>query len=472
MAKEKKATKPKAKKGGGGADFKTLLKKYGFWVATGLLCLLGVIGWFLGTGTADTAYAANVTKITGIDGKVKGLIPKAPNDEKRKEYETKTHKPNRDTVLGLWKELYDAQQKAITVSEKVVVAGGAVEKEGLTAQFLTQFRTLPPLEKLPKEKPPGLESALANEYRIYVDKGLIGELCDVLKAPVKFEITGAKGAPAGKEAAEAAEVLEKGQIMFWDRVSQQATYTSWTGIFPPSGAPKTVDVLRVHQSFAVHQAIFRILANVNAEVKAEGNHNAIVKRVLDIKVGDGALESRIASDLEGLEDNKKTKPAATEKKEDQEAALKELPEGLFVVAKTATYVDAHGRALKLEDIQKLGTDVVQFKRVPVYLKVLADQRQTGLIMREAMKSPFKFRIEQCRIVPEPLYDRTKRTGEAADAAKTDTTAASGTKKSFYDLPLEMWGWVYVVYPPASPQAAADKEPTEEPTAGEKPAVGG
>jgi hypothetical protein len=498
MAKAKKA---KAKSGG---DPLAPVKKNAFWIGLGLILVVGLVCYFLGAGKVSKMRQENLNKIKALDGAVASAVPAdAVSDPELKKFVANVLKPRRDLEETKWRSLYNAQAAIFDWPPQVLQEGtGAVLQPGLPSNFIDAMKAMPPLEQLtPKH---AIDDTLANIYRNY-SRNHVAELCRWLKATNFLEQTVlTQTGPATAKPAEkqSEEVLKEGDLVLWSKRSQEATKDQFDF---KNQVPVLYDILAAQEDAWVYEAIFRAVADTNepgaanktpaeepkgaakpdpkaaakkpepkadkkADAKTAGKESAarrepVVKKVLDIKVGERYEPPKESSD--------RKKPAADTLGGGQDQAPEEKLTLAWEVLAQKRYVNERGEPLTVPQVKALAAGQ-EYKRIPVYLRLEMDQRALGDFFAACLRSPAKIQWRQLAFSTDPVYQRSKPIG-AAEAATAQTAADKTEKKGFFDMPVDLYGFVYVINPPKLPplqaaEVAAEAPPEEQPAdAAPKPA---
>ena len=127
MAKAKKA---KAKSGG---DPLAPVKKNAFWIALGLIVLVGLVCYFLGSSKVSALREDNLKKIKSVVAVVDSAVPnEAVAAKGREKFVDERLKPTRTQVETTWKSLYDAQSTVFDWPRQVLGDRGEVLSRGLS----------------------------------------------------------------------------------------------------------------------------------------------------------------------------------------------------------------------------------------------------------------------------------------------------------------------------------------------------
>ncbi len=412
MAKSKKKSKAKAKNN----DLNEALRKNVFWIAIGLIAVSASIVWLLATMSLASVTKSNLGKIKAIAAIPGSIDSNTPNEAFITEKEKETAERIKDNHDN-WRKAYDEQQQVLTWPES------------FTASFLTAVNRLPLPERLTKKD--SLVSNFRRQYQNFA-KNQVDDLCKIINAPNLL------GRKKGKE-----KDLPSGYLVDWDAKSQKKVKNVLTFRAGRVSAtrqvlvPTTRQVLYAQEDYWVYSALAKIVANTNKSAGSEGSYNAAVKRIEELGTGVDYVPAESASlyVVKGGDDDLDPERIPKDPKEDEEI---EIPSKLVTAGKR--YVDARGRALKGHALLALEDQVTEFKRMPVYMRLVIDQRRLGSLLAECNNSPLTVEV---RKVMYKSGQGEKKKG-----------AAKKTASSYYELTVEIYGTVYIFYPPP-------KEPTAD-----------
>jgi hypothetical protein len=215
----------------------------------------------------------------------------------------------------------------------------------------------------------------------------------------------------------------------WPNPETRTVTSSWVKL------PKSNEVWFAQEELWVYHALLSVIKESNAE--ATGPHNAVVKRIENLLIGQAAssaLESRSSSRLSG-------QSSASSESSDMYSSSRDDPSGSGVggitVARTEEdviaikmnnrYVDDKAKPLKAGD--KAPFD--QFKRMPICLRLIVDQRRIPEILVNCANCSMPIDVLWVRINPAATkpFDLS-----AYDAS---TTAGGGSGGSGSDMSMGM-----------------------------------
>jgi hypothetical protein len=85
----------------------------------------------------------------------------------------------------------------------------------------------------------------------------------------------------------------------------------------------------------------------------------------------------------------------------------------------------------------------QFKRLPIYLRLVTDQREISRLLTACANSPLPVEVRQLRINPSSKDERKS----GAPPVPSDGEAASPTTPGPFDVTVEIHGLIYIYNPP-------------------------
>ena len=221
-----------------------------------------------------------------------------------------------------------------------------------------------------------------------------------------------------------------------------------------SQVPSSTEIRRAQEDLWVYTALLRIIAGTNKESR----WTSPVKELVDIRIGKEAAHAF----AEGLRSGHIiiVQGAAPQPGSEQPAPQPPATPGDGAAASAASsddgrYVDADGKPQSTaEAAQK------PFKRMPVFLDLVMDQRELPRLLAECANSPLPVEIKQLRVNPGKSNSGSSggsRSAKPTAAAGNTGTARGGTKaeSTSYEVPVELMGIIYIYNrPPSEPPAGA------------------
>lgn len=402
MAKSKSKSKSKNN------DLSMALRKHVFWIILGLIGVSGSIVWLMATMKLADRTEANIRTIQGYDSLRKSVLASNPNKNFITEIEEKTGQRVTDNHNN-WRKVFNEQQQVLTWPES------------FTQSFLTAVNRLPLPERLTSDD--SLTSNFRSQYQNFA-KNQVDDLCKIINAPnLLGSNTGTnKGLPAG-------------YLVEWDAKSQKTVENVLR--FRSGSVPSTRQVLYAQEDYWVYSTLAKIVANTNKNAGAEGSYNAAVKRIEAFGTGVDFVPDENTSLylLKGGDDDLDPDQIPKDPNDDVDI---EIPAKLLIAGNR--YVDARGQALKGSALLALEDPVTEFKRMPVYMRLVIDHRHLGSLMAECNNSPLTVEVRKV------IYQSEK-----------SAAASRRTASGYYELTVEIYGTVYIFYPPPSTSSADGDE---------------
>lgn len=488
-------------------NFLRLLKKYHFWILSGIVLVTTLACWWSATAGLAEQFLSRRLK---IEGDFNGVIIRAnhPNqgvidDVRKKDVELKGN------VLGAWDMLY-AQQKEKNPIPVV-----------LDPDFKRSFESLKPKEELARE-----DRELYQDYILDHFPTLL-KMVDV-RRPADEEGEGATNGEAGKQGSVRRRGLEggSGRGSLLERLGRRGregpmpgmamdsapgmpgrfgvVEQKWIGVvewadedfqklvnrFDWRATPTTMEVVLGQEDLWVYEALLRIIRNTNG--KATNPGNAVVGQIYALEIGLDAAEA-----LRQLEENVFRMPRTGDRgpvnarrlmggsragrvggaAAQQEQILKDLMDG--------RYVDDKGEPLAFESEYPYAKHPYpQFKMMPIHMSLEMDQRALPRLLVECANSNMPIEVHRVCIMTtsdQPLDlqtmseeggagarmrgmgeggptgpSRPPRPGRMRGAGRGvslgDSAGAEGATDIQdlrpFDVPVEIFGVIYIYNPPA------------------------
>ena len=92
------------------------IKRHQFWILCGIVALVGIISWWMATGSLADTYGKNKAKIESYEKKVKEVetAPAHHNDTSISRYKEQTEQTKKQ-VYDAWQKIYDEQKAKVYV---------------------------------------------------------------------------------------------------------------------------------------------------------------------------------------------------------------------------------------------------------------------------------------------------------------------------------------------------------------------
>jgi hypothetical protein len=386
------------------------VQKYHFWLLSVVAILCGLVGWMKARGVLDDEFAKNKSTVTGKFSALNGVQQNQnpPNTEWATAIAEIT-KQEQAEVSATWQSVYDAQRKVLTWPEVMTAMPGFdtfIEKSPANADIPPQWLAAYQTEVLRSEYPK-------------LAKIVGAEPLDESGKP------SAAAAPAATPPAAGAAAAPTHYKMHWEN---QTEVEKWLAF--PGGAPPTSFQVRLRQEdYWVFQALLNIIRLTNDPAP----YVPWIKRIEKLSIGEHAAP-QFALGM-GKGHVKSLAPAGAA----AEAAAPAVDAAAAAGDPTQPPQPDLGRYLAADGtILPVGTSLdQQFKRLPIYMKLVMDQREITRLLTECANYPLPVEVRQLRINPDTDNERTTRAGSAAAAAPADA----------FDVTLEIHGIIYLFNPP-------------------------
>lgn len=422
------------------------LKRIHFWILCGLIVLLSPVIWFLASGrlvkesaTLKGDIDSKYTTLTGI--RAETPHPNETVEQKMDELIT----ARVDEIREAWQKMFD-QQKDVFVWPEV----GNIRA---LAQYLPIESKVPfPLTDEIVKNVPVTAVTMRETYSYY----LLDELRRMAQE-VGSEWTAVSIEMGGSPAASSE--LRRDLLLEWEKSSQQEIlddHFSWNtrGGVPGAVRPNILDVLYAQEDLWVLRALMGIVQRTNEG--ATNAHNASVRKILAIKIGQDAVknEAELVSAALASEDGESVS------EEEPVAQATEMPaEGGEPSAVPVGEDPAEGRyvdkdyqplpAQKLREVMTAASLAPEdaylrvAKRIPIRMTVSIDQRALNRLLIECANSHPVVEIRQVR-----MPDREAKSASSGRGFNQfNTEGTNGSKEEDtpfpFDVTLEVYGIVYI-----------------------------
>lgn len=398
------------------------LQKYHFWLLSIVAILFGLFGWMKARGALDEEYAKNKSTVTGKFTSLTGIQQNAnpPSSEWAVEI-AKITKKEQQEVAATWTALYEAQRQVLAWPEV------------MPPDFKSFIQTAAPNADI--------RQAWLAAYQTEVLGSEFSKLAAIVgAAPLDLE---SKKPPAGDASAPQYKVQ-------WD--NQEEIYKSLA--FPGGPAPTAFQVRLRQEDYWVYQALLNIIRATNAPAP----YVPWIKKIEDLAIG-----AQTAKEFaEGMGKGHVMVLAAAEGAADAAAAV----EAAAPVDPTQAPPADEGRYLAADGtILPAGTSQdQQFKRLPIYLKLVMDQREITRLLTECANYPLPVEVRQLRINPGAVASSG---GAAAGGSSAGRGATTSSPSDAFDVTVEIHGIIYLFNPPdpvklgAAPAEGASAAPPAE-----------
>jgi hypothetical protein len=449
-----------------------ILLKYHFWIICGVMLIVAIVCWWQATASLATQFTARKTKLEQAFSSIK-IPPNPPNDgviDKIK----KQHGALKGTVYKAWETLYLEQKKNNPLPPV------------LSDDFKQQFETLKAKEEL---KP-----AYRDQYRDFIGRYLptllkqidarrsaggdvrAGEAggtkdgrgpggAERKPAVVLAPAVAGQGAPPPSGAAPGATA---DQDLIGTVEWNKSDYDALVHQFEWPETPSTLAILLAQEDLWVYEALARVVGRTNEG--ATNSANAAVKRIIALEIGQNAVKAW--KDAEGTILAKSTERAAGAGAPAPGAgagtnAANEERNRQQLMAER--YVDDKGKPLPyLPEYPYAKHPCDEFKRMPIHLSFVMDQRRLPKLLVECANSTMPIEVQHIRILKSAGNTgagsvATNATNQPSGAAPEKPGEGGGGPSSSDDRNVDICGVIYIYNPPDGTKlgtGAATDKPTE------------
>ena len=386
-----------------------LLKKHHFWVMTCAVILLSFIGWFVATSKLWADYQKGRDKIVKKFTDLTTINSEERENQKWIDGLEKETKQLKTKVRIAWNKVY-IEQKDHVLKWPIVLG----EKNVKELEKLGPTQTIPVY--------------IRRVYLNYISK----EFPQLLKIVDARDMhKDGPGGSADKKGAGEGEDPPHDYKVIWNAQNQKEIYAK----LDMSEVPSDRLVRNTQEDLWVYQALLTIISQLND--RATGNYNAKVKEIQSLLIGSDAAAEFQAGMSEGHVEKLEGGAAPAAGAAAAPAAASVV--GRYVDEKGVPLPDGGGAApAAAPDAPPAagGTAAAEFKRMPVVMKLIMDQREISRLLVECANSPLPVEVRQFRLHKK---GGTKPGREPAAGGEKD--------QSSYDMEVVVEGIIYIFNPP-------------------------
>ncbi|TWT33258.1 hypothetical protein [Blastopirellula retiformator] len=291
--------------------FLAAMKKYGFWVLTGLVLVASLGVWFYASMTIDADLAKQKSEIESKRNSAQQIASteEHPNEKFAAGMEGWLNR-YREDIAKSWQYQWESQQKELVWPKEL--NAGRIDFAATVNSVLQNH----PIEAVPDEElvkgRTGLTTQLCEVYRDYIKEEL-PKLAEKIGAEWNVaENAGGGGGFAGGFAGGGGDFAMEGMgpmgganpgvgvkerpVVLWDSANQQmiqAKSFDWSK--RPNNRPTPREVLYAQEDLWVLENLMRIIKAVNGDTTE--HHLAAIKRIEAIELGKGVANQRIQLEL-------------------------------------------------------------------------------------------------------------------------------------------------------------------------------
>ncbi|WP_158265450.1 hypothetical protein [Blastopirellula marina] len=435
------------------------LKKYYFWVCSGIILLVALGGWYMATTGIDKITDAKEQEIeTGLSSaRTIASTQNHPNAQ----YETGMAKwltKYREDIEQAWKEKWDAQRKLLKWPDELNVGGKNFVDEinGILLDPTTGGRR--PIEALNDEEMKELRVPSRELYRDYIKEELpkLAEIIGAHWQPTGGQGGGSYGLGGGGDSfggigGDAFSGMEnfgvgtgggaeygnsgglggvnpndppkKPALVQWNPANQgmiQAKSFDWST--PGKNLPTTKEVLYAQENLWVLENLMRIIAKTNGEISS--HHQATIKQIISIEFGRDVMPIRsrvtVPKLATGMGEGGEYAAGGEGGYMDESMMMEGGEDGMMMeggeggmmgeggmaapIPGEFRYVDKDYKKLTLEEVQAASTAptsenyyLTVAKRLPVRMKFKMDQREIDKLLVECGNADLMVEVRQVRV---------------------------------------------------------------------------
>jgi hypothetical protein len=375
--------------------FFKLLRTHHFWLLSLVIVILSLFAWFRASGALTAQFQKNRNEVTSrFDALNRITSQPAANDKIIQDVEQQTQ-TQRERVRKVWEELYGNQKEKILFWPPQ-----------LGDDFLRRINQLPFGAEIPQN--------LREDYRDYV-RERFKELPRIVKASPESisRATGAGGRQAMAVVAGSRPAMADAEgnggaaaagdyLVDWNDYGEIELKLVWDQL------PASLKVWVTQEDLWVYETLLNVIAKTNEG--ATGNHDAAIKQIVRLQVGrDAALESASTGRITrmqagaGSEEPRgpQAMPGAGEGDPMRAGEPGRAGSGTADAEAEAKYL-AQYRYLgddgkPIADAAAAGSAGLEFKRLPVRMELIMDQRKLPLLLVECANATLPVEVEQVRI---------------------------------------------------------------------------
>ena len=464
--------------------------KYVFWAAWGILMIASAGIWWVATGSLVADADANTKAIDGAYStlqQIRGTASTHPNEFSHGKMEERVDEAKNDVF-----EAWDTQWK---YQEKIMVWPTELNRAG-TNDFVDAFDDYLPIEtttEFPMPEAEEVDQTLRKRYLEYIERQLPG-LAETAgtkwKAGFKSGSSGVSGFgsigsssfdfESDDSAVEKLVTRRRDEpLVVWSTGSQAALLDQ---VFPwrSKEAPSTLEILYSQEDLWVLKNLLEIISTVNGNAKKP--FQAIIHEILEIQLGKkvagraGAV-SRVVSADEGGGDSASGSDAGGISADGAEKETDPADKRYIDTANKPIPASTLRSAMDGKSPENAFMNVA--KRLPVKLTLKMDQRKLPKLLSACGNARLMVEIRQVRINTSGSSAASFGSGGGAQSVggfesggfgggfgfgAATSTAPVVSKSSAsdypYDLPIEVYGVIYIYNPPDLDKLGVEAVTTE------------
>ncbi len=399
-------------------DILKQVAKYHFWILSLVAIIAAITGWFMASKALTAVYNQQKSTITGKFTALTGIqsTQDPPNATWAEEVDKLTAE-QKQSVSTAWAKVYDEQKGVLKwpvdiLGEDFVKAVEShapdwdIDYDSITVYSRKIHEAFPKLLKI-------VDAASVQELKGSQDKATATETRD--------------------------------HSLIWAIASQTDVLESieWKQV------PTSAEVRRAQEDLWVYEALLRIIAAVNGG----RTYGPRIKELTAIEIGKPAAEAF----GEGLKSGHISEARLASAGPGQPGmggdAPPPQPQGEPAAEGAGGPRRDDGRYVDADGKPQSSTDAAQkpYKRMPVSLHVVMDQRELPNLLAEFANSPLPVEVKQLRINPKSTG---KKSTGSTNSSSGNKAAVNKSDTNTFELPVEILGIIYIYNKPPTEAAPA------------------
>lgn len=389
------------------------VRKHHFWLLCVICIVSGFVAWWMAAGSLSKDYAS---RKGAIDGKFSSLTtilsePNFPNDQWRQAAEELTEQ-QKAKVRTAWQQVYDEQAPHLKWPE-------ALGSDFHKIRSQSQADSLSPQSR--------------EQYMTYIHR----------EFPKLLDIIGADRSGKKEIAPDASAAMSQTKVI-WDPGNQSAIEKSLR--FPIQ--PSALEVWLAQEDLWVYHVLLTIFKNVNADRYVPPLKE--IKRMVIAQDAAKEFERGLKSGIIELPSNMPENAGGDGGGADVAMASPEMAGGQAPPPDTGRYLDADGKPMAAGTSEQ-----GPFKRMPIYLELVIDEREIPKLLVECANSPLPVEVRKLRVNP----DAGSKSSSSRERQGTEVVGLAESGGS-YDVPVEISGIIYIYNPPDTAKLGSGEAPAD------------
>lgn len=404
-----------------------VLQKYHFWLLCAVAMITGMVGWMMASRTLSAAYTANKAKVVAKFTALKGIqgTDNFPNSTWKEDIDKMT-KQEVTTVSKAWVRVYDEQQPLLHWPTY------------LGERFLNEVKKAKPGAEFSRDSLERYGNDIKKEFPELLKIANISPHGESRSVGATVPAVG-----AGTKGTKQPPPVASDDHVTWDSSGQQEVERMLA--FPVT--PSSAEVWLTQEDLWTYGVLLQIIHKVNGQEYVPPIKN-ISKLLIGVRAADAYETAMKATDH--IEH-----PATAAVSASTDAGVPAPyppPDASTAVPKAlddGRYLDKDGKSLAGGSVAK-----DPFKRMPIVMHLKMDQRVIPKLLVECANSPLPVEVTQLRINPGKGGATARQgtnTQDGGPGAPGGAKASSDGGLSTYDVPIEVYGIIYIYNPPDAAQ---------------------